>query len=200
MIPGTCQIKLSASGKYASENDLVIRIAPDELRQMALYTIEACVQKEDYGGYATKGIGKATEWITAPSTHFPGDPRLPPSITFFTALVWFSGREPWRNGYDPGEHDYWTTIAILEHLRAAKDAAPPRSALKFLLEDRYHYLYASAEIQDGGRERKWPWWGKFLTQGSSSTSIPVGNQTAACASNLVAPGAANCSSASRTSE
>lgn len=62
-----------------------MRIAPDELRYLALNTMENCVSRRELGGYTTNAITDALDWIVDSETDFPDNLDLPPYITFLTA-------------------------------------------------------------------------------------------------------------------
>ena len=136
----------------------MLQIAPDDLRHLALDVMQACVHKKALGGYTTKGLSKTVDWITSPGTKFPTTRNLPPRITFFTAMVWYAGTEAWRKDYDPGVHDYWTTLAISDELGKAIEAAHPHSIVREELDRRSAYIKAAAEAQGKGRDLKRVWW------------------------------------------
>ena len=154
MAPGTCQIKLTASGKYASEHDLAIRMSPDDLRLLALYTVEDCIFKQHIGGYTTKGFEDTIDWLVAPDTGFPDNLDLPAYTTFFTAMV----GHPQVEGYEPGAHDPLISRAMLHYLGQARAQTPRMSGLQRMLARRYEYIRISAEVQQRHREWKRAWW------------------------------------------
>ena len=75
---GTCQLKLHASGKWVEENDFVINIAPDMIRDMLGLVIEQCVQGGDGGGVVYNAINNTINWLLREDVDFPGGPpRVP---------------------------------------------------------------------------------------------------------------------------
>lgn len=152
-----CQIKIFASGKYARENDLTIAAASDEIRRIALYTIEECVRLHSQGGYTTNYFANKIDWITAPATRFPGRLNLPSTITYLTAMVWNPKAE--LEDYDPGIHDPRTTTEIMDALSVAAVDAKDGSILRKDIDKRWWYITQSAEVQETeGREVKRAWW------------------------------------------
>ena len=193
---GKCQIKITASGKYAREHDIRLRVSPDELRRLALFTIENCVEAKQIGGYATKDIENVESWVVSPETNFPRSLDLPPSITFFTAMVWHVEGAGMEKDYDPGVYDPWTTRSIMELVIEAEAEYWPQSALWRVLDVRREYLLISAEVQEIGREIKRAWWESWIYP----PNLHIGelrNTTSGCISNktLALPGKeeANCS-------
>ena len=60
---------------------------PDDLRDIALYTIEKNLGDENEGAYSTHHFANVANWITGWDTVFPGNLNLPAHLTFFTAMI-----------------------------------------------------------------------------------------------------------------
>ncbi|MCJ1452431.1 hypothetical protein MMC28_002774 [Mycoblastus sanguinarius] len=183
---GTCEIQFHASGKYASENTLDLPLAPDDIRTMARYVLEKCVDDtkfggEQKGGFVTKGLQHTTDFLTAKKTLFPGGP-LPASMTFFTAMVWNSATV--LPGYEPGCCDPTTAHQLAIYLEQSIDRAPEGGDLKDDLENRLTYIYATTSQM--GRFNLRTWWDKPVAKLELPSSI--GNATGDCED-----GVANCS-------
>ena len=135
--------------------------SPDELRELALYTIEKCIHGQKLGGYTTKYIEDTIDWITAPETVFPGNLDLPPEITFFTAMVRRRRATASEEEYEPGAHDPQVSLIIRDSLMVAEEEALPYSELEEDLRKRYDYLAVSHRVQEQ-REWKRAWWESWI--------------------------------------
>lgn len=192
---GTCEIVLSASGKYAQENRFQVDAVPNDLGNIALYTIQHCLRDQRMGGYSTLQFENVVNWITAPNTVFPGDLNLPASLTFFTALVW--NPEDSLKGLEPGSDDEWSAVELYYALEKAVVRAPPGSDLERSLEERLEYIEGSEKrIGDGGghSESGVKWWDG--PQPSRAFSPTIRNNTLACDPRSILPGNKNCSPSS----
>ena len=162
---------------------------PNVLRDIALYTIEACLGDEYLGGYSTHQFTNVVDWITAPDTVFPGDLNLPAHITFITALVW--NPEGFGSLFEPGSRDGWTAEELEGALLEAINRAPAGSDLRRSLARRYEYV-------EGSRvEMKDPDSGYFWWSGPRSSLYPplsTGNNTLACDPKSMLPGTKECNS------
>ena len=195
---GTCEIVLSASGKYAQENRLQIEAVPNHLRNIALYTIQKCLGKEKLGGYSTHQFGNVVDWITAPDTVFPGDLNLPPSLTFFTALFWNPSHS--LKGLEPGSDDEWSAVQLNYALEAAIARAPPNSDWHRSLGERLEYIEGSEEAMGnlgGHGDSGYTWWSGPQPDRASSPIIE--NETSACNPISLLPGTTNCNMSSNLS-
>ncbi|KAI4260906.1 MAG: hypothetical protein LQ352_000061 [Teloschistes flavicans] len=155
----SCQIKIEMSGKFQQESPFQMKAPPDDLRAMAQLAIDRCVTREQLGGYATYGFKSLIDWITNPSTVFPGDLHLPPSITFFTATVW--NYKPSLPDVEPGSQDEWSAVEIRRNLESAAERAPAGSRLRLDLQAREWYVYDSEQaiISRGeALENGYYWW------------------------------------------
>lgn len=56
--------------------------APNDIREAALATIHECIDKERRGGYSTHNFKVVTDWITAPTTNFPGNLSFGSGLTY----------------------------------------------------------------------------------------------------------------------
>lgn len=196
---GTCEIALSASGRYAQENRLQVEAVPNDLRKIALYTIENCLGKEKLGGYSTHQFANVVDWITAPDTVFPGDLNLPASLTFFTALVWNPSYS--LKGLEPGSDDEWSAVQLNYALEAAIAQAPPNSDLHRSLEERLEYIEGSEEAMGSGGghgDSGFTWWSGPQPDRASSPTIE--NETSACDPISPLPGTTNCSTTPNLSD
>ena len=192
---GTCEIVLSASGKYAQENRLQVEAIPNDLRNTALFTIQKCLGKEKLGGYSTYQFANVVDWITAPDTVFPGNLNLPASLTFFTALVWNPSYS--LEGLEPGSDDEWSAVQLNHALEAAMARAPPKSDLHRSLEERLEYIEGSEEAignHGGHGDSGYTWWSG--PQPDLATSPTVENETFACDSRAILPGTKDCGTGS----
>lgn len=202
-IPGTCQIVIQASGQYAETHPVEIQASPDDLSRAASLAIHRCVAAyhegpyQHLGGYSTLDFAKVVNWITAPSTVFPGNLELPESITFLTAMVWNS--EPNPPDIEPGSEDEWAAAEIRQSLETAASHAPEDSYLRLDLEARAKWVEGS-ELRinsHGGPDGGLAWWvgpkaGAALGTAANST----GTGAEGCGSSGVlanATNAANCS-------
>ena len=72
---GSCAIQFDASGKFVEENTAQLWFAPDQIRHMAGWVIDQCVDGENTGGYITKDITSTLDYLTAPSTNIFNEMR-----------------------------------------------------------------------------------------------------------------------------
>ena len=195
LVPGTCEIRIQASGKFIEESSNSIRLTatPRDIRFAALKTIEACLMDHGEGGYSTHDFGRVVRWIEAPSTDFPENLNLGPDLTFFTAMIWnfntmFPTSEP-----EPGSHDESTAYRLADQLRNTAKTAPAKSVLQRNLEARADWVESSAATihRDYGPETEFAWWSGADEHQASS---PNQNPTTACnaTANLTLPGVASC--------
>ena len=196
---GTCEIVLSASGKYAQENRFRVEAVPNDLGNIALYTIQHCLGDQRLGGYSTLQFANVVDWITAPNTVFPGDLNLPASLTFFTALVWNPSHS--LKGLEPGSNDEWSAVQLYYALETAVSQAPPGSDFQRSLEERLEYIEGSEVAigdQGGHGDSGLNWWDG--PQPSRALSPTIGNRTLACDPRSILPGNKNCSTSSNLSD
>ena len=73
-LPGTCQLKFYASGKYVEQYPFFINIAPDAIRDMFGLVIEDCVHEQEFGGFVTRNLERTTSWVMDPENIFPPEP------------------------------------------------------------------------------------------------------------------------------
>lgn len=78
---GNCQIQFHTSGESAEEKDPII-INPKDIRDMAGWVLDKCVLEEELGGFVTKNLANAVDWLLDPKSDFAEPmrqfPRLPP--------------------------------------------------------------------------------------------------------------------------
>ena len=180
---GTCQIKISASGKFALEHDLQMLISPDELHTLALYTIQECVGKEHSGGYTTKNLTRPAQYLTSLDNGFPWSLYLPASTTFISAMVWHSEHaNRQENGFDPGNHDAQTSRILGYEIYDKYEEAPEDSEEKAIMAYRWNYIEAAAVKQDeydfAARALKLPWWNNYMESGIYIAAAPPSELTA----------------------
>ncbi len=196
---GTCEIVLSASGKYAQENRLQVEAVPNDLRNIALYTIRKCLGGEKLGGYSTHQFANVVDWITAPDTVFPGNLNLPASLTFFTALIWNPSYS--LKGLEPGSDDEWSAVQLNYALEAAIARAPPHSNLHRSLEERLEHIEGSEEAmgnRGGHGDSGYTWWSGPQPDLASSPTIE--NENFACDPTSLLPGTTSCNTSSKLSD
>lgn len=59
---GNCQIQFHTSGESAEEKDPII-INPKDIRDMAGWVLDKCVLEEELGGFVTKNLANAVDWL-----------------------------------------------------------------------------------------------------------------------------------------
>ena len=76
--PGTCELRLHASGQWTEENDFSINIRPNQIRDFFSFALERCVNEENQGGFVIEELTNVCDWLVAPDTEFPGEPPRRP--------------------------------------------------------------------------------------------------------------------------
>ncbi len=87
---GSCSIQFDASGKYVEEHTTELWFRPDDIRHMAGWVIDQCVDGEKLGGFVTKGIASTTSYLSAPSTKILDELRkqiTPFLVTLFSSKI-----------------------------------------------------------------------------------------------------------------
>ena len=74
MRPGTCELRLHASGQWTEEHDFGINISPNQIRRLFSSALEHCVNDENKGGFVIEDLTNLCDWLVAPDTEFPGEP------------------------------------------------------------------------------------------------------------------------------
>ena len=187
---GTCEIVLSASGKYVEDdNRLQVQAAPDDLRDIAQYTIEKCLGDEKEGGYSTHQFANVANWITDPDTVFPGNLNLPAHLTFFTAMICNPADS--LEDFEPGSRDAQSALELKRALQIALGRLAPGSDLQRSLLARRRYVRGSemAIINHGGPESGYFWWSGPRPRTSSQMT---GSNSFACNLESVPPGTGQC--------
>lgn len=69
--PGTCQL---ASGYWAEHAEFSINHIPSDIRDMFEEAM-LCLDNAHEGGFVTKHFARTIDWMLAPDTYFPQNPR-----------------------------------------------------------------------------------------------------------------------------
>lgn len=174
---GTCQLKAFASGQWAEHGDFAIKLIPSDIRDMFENTIR-CLGYAGEGGFTTKHFGRTVDWLLAPDTYFPVNPRergMPRSITFLSAMIWESRDD--ASFYDPGANNPAITAALYYDLGKLYDKAVreegPQSLLARKLKLRREFLETQSNKQRAAEPPYWTWWGAQRPRGQRALGSNV---------------------------
>lgn len=189
-LPGTCEITVFASGKWAEEKYIQLSASPDLFRQLALFVIQDCVVTDQDSGYITHGFQHAIDYVTDPSNGFPTNLDMPANTTYFTVVVQASNDMFRIYDRDPGNYDAQVSVTLVQGLEIAMRDLPSDGYLKAELEVRQRFLWDSHLVQENGLKTHHAWW-----EPRSPFTLPMMNLTSGerCNSTRQSSRTANCS-------